>query len=191
MLAKQLPILSDVDTHDIEGVISAIIYLPSSRVHVGQTIRSSFHSFKKHFSDANNHDSKNCHLHKLMLRDRNLYNYFLWPLEYIDPTFYEHSDNSTSRKRFRSYANQRELFWIRKLKSLSPRGLNAVLPYRNNKSRRPPRPNRNQQNKLNNFTTCTFISQNDNHITIDTSLGPYLYIQKILLRFYRTLSSIG
>ena len=129
MLAKQLPILSDADTYDIESVIYAIIYLPSSRVYVGQTIRSSFHRFKKHFSDANNHDSKNCHLHKLMLRDRNLYNYFLWPLEYIDPTFYEHSDNSTSRKRFRSYANQRELFWIRKLKSLSPRGLNAVLPY--------------------------------------------------------------
>ena len=65
MLAKQLPILSDVDTYDIEGVIYAIIYLRSSRVYVGQTIRSSFHRFKKHFSDANNHDSKNCHLHNL------------------------------------------------------------------------------------------------------------------------------
>jgi hypothetical protein len=76
-----------------------------------------------------------------MILERGIHNFMVWPLEQIHSEHYM-TDDLVDTKRFRTYSCLREQWWIRKLRSMRPWGLNLVAAARAQTAHRAPRPGR-------------------------------------------------
>jgi len=122
---------------DIRGVIYSIVHIPTSKVYVGQTILTAHQRLKVHWQCKGRGDFRNTGLHALMRKSHSIKEYCVFPLEYINPYWYN-VEGKLKTKLFRSFANSRETFWIKYLKSLkNQRGLNIFLPYKTNNRQKP------------------------------------------------------
>ena len=121
----------------IEGVIYAIVHLPSQKLYVGQTINSSLHRFRQHYWDSRNASStfRNDNLHRNMANS-SIQNWIIWPLEIIDKTLYKCDERKKEIINFRRIASNRENEWIKIFKSMQPRGFNITYPKKQFKNRR-------------------------------------------------------
>lgn len=175
---------------DQEGVIYAIIHLPSSKVYVGQTINSAYTRLKSHWYNRSDRNFRNKGLHALMSK-KLLLNFIVWPLERIDPELY-HINHVVDKKRFRAVANIRETFWIKKLRTLSPRGLNLVIPYRTRQSRREPRPHRWQsRGHVPICSDCVVFDPSTTSISVHTHPGPDSHIRKTISSWLQIFDTLG
>jgi len=175
---------------DQEGVIYAIVHLPSSRVYVGQTIKSAYSRLKSHWYDRSNHNFRNKGLHAMMTKQQ-FTNFIVWPLERIDPELYTITD-TIDKKRFRAVANIRETFWIKKLRSLSPCGLNLVIPARTRRSRREPRPHRWQsRGHVPICTDCVLFDPSTASVRVHTHPGPDSHIRDTISSWLESYDTYG
>ena len=159
----------------VKGVIYAIIHLPSNRIYVGQTVNTAYHRFKHHWYSRHSSEFHGRMLHKSMSQQV-LSNYIVWPLEKIDQESY--TDNST----FRRIASERETFWIKRLRTLQPRGFNCYLPCQNSRQRRKSQPQRWEERDTNNPPPSTFspYTIENNLLRINTNPGPAVHLRRTL-----------
>ena len=164
----------------VEGVIYGIAHIPSNKVYTGQTIHSAYSRFKRHWHSRKTLDHRNRHLHRLMAK-QDTRNFIVWPLEKIDLNLYS-KGGQPNLKDFRRAATPRENFWVHRLRTIFPKGLNSVSPIaRQHNTRRQRRPNRwsNRPFKLcGNTTIHSYASVQNGKLTIDTKPGPALHLRK-------------
>jgi hypothetical protein len=179
----------DIDSKplDVEGIIYAIIHIPTNKIYVGQTIRSAYHRFKQHWNER----SKTTHyrnqiLHECMKKQQ-LSNFIVWPLEKISKSVYIQPDGKINKTYFRRYALLREHFWIQQLRSMQPQGFNTIQPLKlRDNSRRSKRASRwstrNYSIHPTICTDCITFSKEDNTIKVDihTHEGPMYKARKTL-----------
>ena len=136
------PPLSPLKT---KQVIYAIFSTTGSKVYVGYTRNTAFARFQQHIREArrvqmNTHKQTSSYkLYSLIARS----NYEDWrviPLEHI-PWVDERGPNS-ARKTFHAAARPREIFWMRRIHSFLPLGLNVDFP-RSHRIRQPRPRNKN------------------------------------------------
>jgi hypothetical protein len=110
----------------VEGVIYAIHAQRSKKVYVGQTVLSSFARFQQHVNGAYNKKS-NSYTTPLaeFIRRQGHSKLLITPLEIIPKHFYAHRNREMRVKLFNAVASPRENFWIDRLRSYVPWGLNV------------------------------------------------------------------
>ena len=118
---------------DVEGIIYAILHVPSYKIYAGRSINSAYNRFKRHWNQRFELEGRSGNLHRAMSR-QTVWNFLIWPLEKIDVALYT-DKNGRNRKAFDRAASVRERAWILKLQSLFPRGFNRYLPLQHLKSR--------------------------------------------------------
>ena len=165
----------------MHGVIYAIIHIPSSKIYIGQTIRSASNRFEGHWGGRHKGDFRNSLLHRLMEKQLRS-DFIIWPLEQIHPRHYtytnENGNKEEDKTRFRRYAHYREQHWIQLLYTMHPRGLNMCKPVRKFPCRHPHRPKRWENRNAPAPATQTrpppncFIVDN-NILNIRTQPGPH------------------
>jgi len=128
------------DPLSIEGIVYAIIHIPSGKIYVGQTIVGAFKRFQQHWYSRKERKGKSSKLHRIMEK-QNVRNFLIWPLEKIDPSLYCYN-GVTNKRDFRRAATIRERFWVQRLQTLQPRGLNVYVPMGRSHTRRLWRPKR-------------------------------------------------
>lgn len=176
---SQQPLREAEHPLDINGVIYAIVHIPTSRIYVGQTINSAHHRLKQHWQQRHSDNFRNKSLHAQMQQSHSADDFITWPLEFIDRSTYTINDTIYYSK-FRDFASLRERYWIRTLWSLQPQGFNIALPAPKPLCRRFP----NSQPE-NNFIRI----QNDSLIIDHTTPGPTQHIRQAfnnLLDIYST-----
>ena len=163
----------------VSGVIYAIIHIPSNKIYVGQTIQECYLRFKGHWHDRCNADWRNINLHRLMRKQR-INNFVIWPLEVIDKALY-YQNGTPNLIAFRRAATIRERFWIQRLQTMRPKGLNCRVPLGKQMTIRQPRQNRWLNTKegtlaRNIFTSCVNINS-DGEISVHEHAGPDSHIR--------------
>jgi hypothetical protein len=175
---SQTQLLPGNDPLLTEGVIYAVVHIPSGATYVGQTINSAFTRFKQHWHQRHSaSDFRHRYLYRRMC-GQPVFNFIVWPLEKIDPALYITEGNRRDKHLFRRAASCREGFWVRALKTLHPIGLNAVLPGQSlGQTRRGHRTNRWHEYITNQPQPDTqprsYITVQDDTVTIDTTNGPH------------------
>ena len=110
---------------NVKGVIYAIWSPLTPLIYVGQTINSSLHRFKQHVHTSKNGTTPLAH----QMRLYGYRNFLVFPLEVIKRDYQKvKSDRLTH---FRKHALMRENYWIERLQSYVPRGLNVKSSSRN------------------------------------------------------------
>ena len=158
-----------------QGVIYAIIHMPTSAIYVGQTINSAYSRLKLHWQTRFTDDFRNHGLHSKMRSSASIQEYIIWPLEIIDPTLYI-INGTRYHNKFRNFASVRERDWIVRLRTLRPKGFNISLPFVQKEfCRRSPEPNTTIEEN--------FVKVMDNRLVINTtSAGPTLRIRQLFNR---------
>jgi len=175
---------------DINGVIYAIIYIPSHKIYIGQTINSAYARFSQHWNTRFNNDGKNDLLHKLMCKTTRS-NFIVWPLEKIPEVLYMR-DAECRHNKFREVASVRELYWINLLKTMNPTGFNVKNPVRKAKNRRNRRPNRWENRNFNEHLSvpCNECIQiTDDTIEVHNHPGPHAHTRSTLSRYINILKN--
>ena len=170
---------------DVEGVIYAIIHLPSNKIYIGQTINSAFSRLQSHWHTRSEGDFRNINLHRVMSKQK-LDNFLIFPLEKIDPALYIHH-GQRNHKDFRRAATHREHFWIQQMKTILPRGFNVNAPLKRIKTRRQWRPRRwTDHNVVKNTTTyckkCVELDE-DGRVLIHNHPGHDAHIRRIVKKW--------
>jgi hypothetical protein len=184
---NQPQLYNTADPLSVTGVIYVIVHLPSSRLYVGQTINSAHHRLKQHWQDRFKSDFRNGTLHQLM-QNHSFNSFITWPVELIRTSMYPALDRKEQINQFRRHANYRELAWIRKLRTLAPRGLNSILPIRTPFNRRTPRPGRwndRQRTHHNTNHECATIME-DGRLEICTHSGTYSRVRHTVTQWLTT-----
>ena len=163
----QLPLLRGSRAlSDIEGVIYVIWSPLSHKLYVGQTMGTAFSRFQQHVWKS---FRSNAPLHRLM-RSLGFRNFFVYPLEVISRDYLNQSGRMNQRRYFRSLANERECYWIERLHTYAPRGLNIKFRVRNRN--RPHRRN-NPMKWVRERTSLAHSHRSDNLADINSvGLGP-------------------
>lgn len=107
----------------VTGVIYAIYCYRTTRLYVGQTIKSASARFESHINASLRGDNEPFHR---AIRRYGWRNFSCFPLEIIPK--HQYVNYATAKARacaFRKHASHRELFWIERLHSYEPRGFNA------------------------------------------------------------------
>ena len=167
------------DPLSVQGVIYVIIHIPSNKIYVGQTIQECYTRFKRHWHDRHLGDGRSLNLHRLMKKQK-IHNFMIWPLEVIDKTQYYDKNGVPDLRLFRRAASIRERFWIQRLQTTKPRGLNSNVPLGRTKNLRKTRPGRWLQKKDSVFadrlcTSC--VEMKEDNIFIHLHQGPDHHIR--------------
>ena len=104
----------------------------------------------------------------------------IWPLEVIDKTQYYDKNGVPDLRLFRRAASIRERFWIQRLQTTKPRGLNCNVPLGRTKNSRKTRPGRWLQKKDSVFADQLCIScveMKEDNIFIHLHQGPDHHIR--------------
>lgn len=117
----------------VEGVVYAVVV--RSKIYVGQTIHSSFERFRQHIWATAKTRFAGTPFHRKLFRC-GLNDVVLFPLEKIPSEVYE-TGGRGRLERFRAVALARELYWIRRLTTQLPFGLNVVPKLRRRPRRKP------------------------------------------------------
>lgn len=107
----------------VEGVVYAIVV--HSKIYVGQTIHSAFHRFQQHVWKTAETRCSGTPFHRLLFRS-GIRDVVIFPLEKLPDELYDSLNKHERLGRFREIALARELFWIHRLTTQLPYGLNVV-----------------------------------------------------------------
>lgn len=116
----------------VTGVIYVIYSLTSKEMYVGQTLGSSIDRYKKHVNAAyNKNNSEKYNLPVAEFIRKEGYNKLcIAPLEVIPYKLYHDVVSSKTKDNFRKVATPREEYWINRLHSYAPKGLNVAFSQR-------------------------------------------------------------
>lgn len=124
----QKPLLRGKEALLVEGVIYALWSPFSRKLYVGQTSKSPFHRYMQHYwkslTKPNRPVSK-------FFRACGFRNVFVFPLEVISRSYLQHTNPKKRLRHFRQLATERECYWIERLHTYRPRGLNVEFSVRN------------------------------------------------------------
>lgn len=117
----------------VTGVIYAIFCLRTTRLYIGQTIKSTSHRFEQHVNSSLRGDNEPFHH---AVRRYGWRNFSCFPLEIIPTDLYAHCRGKARVAAFRKVASPRELFWIDRLHTYSPLGFNVQHRKRQRRARK-------------------------------------------------------
>lgn len=138
---NQAPLDKGCKALNVEGVIYCIFCIHRPKLlYIGQTIYTAFHRFKQHCWKA--WEGASTPLANL-IRSYGFESFRVFPLEVIPKEKYEASTRRGSVKKFFRTATWRECFWIERLHTYQPLGLNVLMS-----KRKRHRPHRNRKNPM-------------------------------------------
>ena len=108
-----------------EGWIYELYHFHSGKWYIGQTIQKIWERAQQHWYQRETHDDA---LHTLLSKDTKPFTYVCIPLEKIDEQEWRHRNREIARKQFREKATERERYWVRKIRTMWPRGWNSSWP---------------------------------------------------------------